>query len=345
MRFELDAEQLALRDAARELLTDHASSTRVRAVVDGPDGDRVDAELWKAMVDQGWTGIAAPESAGGLGLGWVEAAVVLEEVGRHVAPAPVLGTLVAIDGLTRAGLDRLAEPLIAGDGWGAAASTGRRELVPGAPGARVVVAVRGQELVAIEPTPGAIAAEPAMDRTRGLGWFDPTDNAIAPATTTLGGPVAVERHVQVGAVAHASELLGCAQRMLDDSVAYARDRVQFGKPIGSFQAVKHRCADMLVDVEGMRSAVWWAAWCVSTGHADAAVAASTAKAWCSDAGLRVCQSAMQVHGGIGFTWECDVHLHLKRAQLDAIAFGDAPHHQTRLAALLRARVEAGQPVL
>jgi alkylation response protein AidB-like acyl-CoA dehydrogenase len=146
-------------------------------------------------------------------------------------------------------------------------------------------------------------------------------------------------------VAHAAELLGCARRMLDASVAYAKERVQFGRPIGSFQAVKHRCADMLVDVEGMRSAVWWAAWCFAAGHPEADVAASTAKAWCSEAGPRVCESALQVHGGIGFTWECEVHLHLKRAQFDAGAFGDATAHLDALAGLLRSRVEAGDPVL
>jgi alkylation response protein AidB-like acyl-CoA dehydrogenase len=179
-----------------------------------------------------------------------------------------------------------------------------------------------------------------MDRTRAAAWVEPSGDG-----TVLGGPEAVERHRQVGAVALSAELLGIAQRMLDVSVAYARDRVQFGKPIGSFQAVKHRCADMLVDVEAMRSAVWWAAWCIATEHADAPVAASAAKSWCSEAGLRVCQSALQVHGGIGFTWECDVHLYLKRAQLDAVSFGDGPHHLARLARLLRAKVEAGESVL
>jgi alkylation response protein AidB-like acyl-CoA dehydrogenase len=180
-----------------------------------------------------------------------------------------------------------------------------------------------------------------MDRTRAVAWVDPT----AVVHDELGGPDAVTRHHDVGAVAYSAELLGIAQRMLDAAVDYAKERVQFGKPIGSFQAVKHRCADMLVDVEGMRSAVWWAAWCVSVDHPDASVAASTAKSWCSEAGLRVCESALQVHGGIGFTWECDVHLYLKRAQLDGIAFGGASHHLTRLSGLLRERLARGDSVL
>jgi alkylation response protein AidB-like acyl-CoA dehydrogenase len=129
------------------------------------------------------------------------------------------------------------------------------------------------------------------------------------------------------------------------SVEYAKERVQFGRPIGSFQAIKHRCADMLVDVEGMRSSVYWAAWCIGARHDDASVAASTAKVWCSDASRRVMASALQVHGGIGFTWEHDVHLFLKRAQLDQVSFGDAGFHRDRLVDLLRARVEAGGSLL
>ena len=140
-------------------------------------------------------------------------------------------------------------------------------------------------------------------------------------------------------------MLGGASRAMYMAVEYAKDRVQFGRPIGSFQAVKHRCADMLVDVEGMRSSAYWAAWCIGAGHEDASVAASTAKIWCSDASKRVMASALQVHGGIGFTWEHDLHLFLKRAQLDQVSFGDAAFHRQRLADLLRPRVEAGESVI
>ena len=121
--------------------------------------------------------------------------------------------------------------------------------------------------------------------------------------------------------------------------------MQFGRPIGSFQAVKHRCADMLVDVEGMRSTAYYAAWAIGAGDPDRSVAASTAKTWCSDAARRVMASALQVHGGIGFTWEHDLHLYLKRAQLDQVTFGDATFHRDRLAALLADRVEAGTPIV
>jgi alkylation response protein AidB-like acyl-CoA dehydrogenase len=338
--FDLDADQLALRDAAGALLADHASPARVRAVVDGDDGDRVDRELWKAMVAQGWPGVAVAEDRGGLGLGWVEAGVLLEQVGAHLAPAPILSTMVALDALVRGGAgDDHVAPLIDGSAWAAAAWSGEREVVPTAPGASVIVVVRGDRLLACDL--GDVTPQPAMDRTRAAGWIDPAELR----GDELGGPDAVRRHHDVGAVAYAAELLGGAQRMLDAAVDYAKQRVQFGKPIGSFQAVKHRCADMLVDVEGMRSAVWWAAWCVSVDHPDASVAASTAKAWCSEAGLRVCESALQVHGGIGFTWECDVHLYLKRAQLDGVAFGGASHHLTRLSGFLRERLARGESIL
>jgi alkylation response protein AidB-like acyl-CoA dehydrogenase len=144
---------------------------------------------------------------------------------------------------------------------------------------------------------------------------------------------------------YAAELLGLSQAALDLTVAYAKEREQFGRPIGSFQAVKHRCADMLVDVEGMRSAVYHAAWALGAGDPDRSVAASTAKTWCSDAGRRVMASGLQVHGGVGFTWEHDLHLYVKRAQLDGVSFGDATWHRDRLGALLRAKLESGAPLL
>ena len=334
MDFELNGDQQALRDAARDLLSARSSSALVRAYADSGSG--FDAELWKAMVDQGWTGIAVAEEHGGVGLGWVEVAVLLEEVGAHVAPAPILQQIVALDALTGT---QWSDALLAGDAIACVAASGSREVAPFAPSAAVAVCVRGDELIAFEPE---AAREPAMDVTREVGWLDP---AAANDATVIGGATEVAAFVDRGAAAYAAELLGGAQRLLDLSVEYAKDRVQFDKPIGSFQAVKHRLADMLVDVEGMRSAVYYAAWCIAAGHPDASVAASTAKAWCSDASRRVAGSALQVHGGIGFTWEHDVHLFLKRAQLDQLAFGDAVVHRARLTQLLRPKVEAGESVL
>lgn len=340
MDFELSVEQTALRDAAGELLAGRSPMPVVRAAMER--GGSPDQALWADMVEQGWAGIAMPEPKGGLGLGWVEAALLLEQVGSAVAPAPVLGQLVALDLLADT---EWAQPLIAGEAVAAAAFRADEPLVYG-PAADVALVPHGERLVALDlrgddhrPEP-----EPAMDLTRSLGWLPPAALADAPRVE-VGGPVELTRLVDVGAVAYSAELLGLAQRAMDMAVAYARERVQFGRPIGSFQAVKHRCADMLVDVEGMRSALYWAAWCVSVAHDDASVAASTAKCWCSDAATRVMASALQVHGGIGFTWEHDLHLFLKRAHLDVVSFGDARYHRTRLAGLLRARVESGQPLI
>jgi alkylation response protein AidB-like acyl-CoA dehydrogenase len=307
----------------------------VRKAVDA--GGRPDDALWSAMVDQGWCGIAVPEDAGGVGLGWVEGAVLLEQVGAAVAPAPILGQLVALDAL--AGHDSAAA-LIDGSQV-AAVADGFDRVAPYVPSADVVVVCDGDDrLLSIDLSGSPIAAEPAMDVTRTVGWL-----RAGPPATEIGGRAEVERTRDVAAVAYSAEMLGIAQRVLDLSVEYAKDRVQFGRPIGSFQAVKHRCADMLVDVEGMRSAVYWAAWCVANRHEDASVAASTAKCWCSDAVTRVTSSGLQVHGGIGFTWEHDIHLYLKRAHLDSISFGTASDHRARLAGLLRTKVEAGESVI
>src|SRR6185369_14207906 len=173
-----------------------------------------------------------------------------------------------------------------------------------------------------------------------LGWLPFDRNRARP----VGGADARDRLLDRGATFAAADLLGSASRALDLAVEHAKERVQFGRPIGSFQAVKHRCADMLVDVEGMRSTVYWAAWCIGAHDPDASIAASTAKTWCSDASKRVMASGLQVHGGIGFTWEHDLHFFLKRAQLDQLAFGDAIYHRERLTALVRPRVEAGVSV-
>ncbi len=348
MDFELSDDQVALRDAARSLLDGRSSPTKVRAVVDAGGG--IDDDLWSAMVEQGWTALAVPEGRGGLGLGIVELALLLEEVGAHVAPAPVLQQALALDALvTGDGPVELIDALVSGEAIGTvafapvttngAAVTGRPEPVIHAPLARVLIVRTEDEVFAVDGIEST--AEPAMDRTRSLGWVH-LDGAPA---VRLGGLEAVERVIDLGALGHSAELLGASARVLDLSVEYAKERVQFGRPIGSFQAIKHRCADMLVDVEGMRSAVYHAAWALGAGDPDRSVATSTAKTWCSDASRRVMASGLQVHGGIGFTWEHDLHLFVKRAQLDGISFGDATWHRDRLGKLLRSKIEAGQPLL
>jgi alkylation response protein AidB-like acyl-CoA dehydrogenase len=380
MDFELSDDQQALRDAARELLDDLAGPTQVRATAGGPDGagqSPYDEHLWTAMVEQGWMGLLLPEAQGGLGFGVVEAAVLLEEVGRHVAPAPFLQSLLALQAIATADApaaeavgERWIAALTSGTSIGTVAWSprvdvrasreagefrldGRTDPTIYAPVADLLVVVATVPdsvedgplgLFAVDATTlGSMRpkAEAAMDQTRQLGWIE-LDGVTG---TRLGGTSAVERLTDLGATGISAELLGGAEVAMQMAVDYAKERVQFDKPIGSFQAIKHKCADMLVDVEGMRSAVFYAAWAVGAATDDASLSASTAKIWSSDAARRVMASALQVHGGIGFTWEHDLHLYLKRSQLDQVTFGDSAHHRSRLTALLRPKVEAGLSVL
>ena len=345
MDFDLSADQVALRDAAAALLDDRCDMAAVRRAC---DGGGFDADLWAAMVEQGWTGIAVPEALGGVGLGTVEAAVLLEQTGAHLAPVPLLQQLAALAALADG---PWGERLLSGEAVACVARTpleragdgsvsGRPEPVIYGARADVLLAPASDELVAVDLAGVARSPEPAMDQTRELAWID-LDGAPA---ETVGGAEEAVAHLDRGAVFHSAEMLGGAETVMNLAVEYAKVREQFGRPIGSFQAVKHRCADMLVDVEGMRSAVYHAAWALGAGGPDAPAAAATAKIWCSDAAVRVAESALQVHGGIGFTWEADVHLYLKRAQLDQTAFGDARHHRARLAAILRDRLASGASI-
>ena len=337
MDFDLSDDQIALREGARDLLDGLAAPAQVRAHT--ASGAAFDASLWAAMADQGWLGIELPEAHGGVGLGPVEVAVLCEELGRHAAPAPFAPTVLAIAALADAGEDAWVDRLMTGEAlacvaWDPAAP------VPYAPSADVAVVLADDGVYAVDIVERP-ARQPAMDLTRELGWL-PFDRSRA---RPIGGADARDRLLDRGATFAAADLLGSASRALDLAVEHAKERVQFGRPIGSFQAVKHRCADMLVDVEGMRSTVYWAAWCIGAADPESHVAASTAKTWCTDASKRVMSSALQVHGGIGFTWEHDLHFFMKRAQLDQLAFGDAAAHRARLTALLRPRVEAGESVV
>jgi alkylation response protein AidB-like acyl-CoA dehydrogenase len=386
--FDLSADQEALREAAGALLDKLADRQVLRrrvgpgtvvgtlpgagtgggAGVQAPSG--FDATLWSAMADQGWLAVERAEEDGGLGLSMVEVAVLCEQLGRHVAPAPFLGTVLVHDavvrGATRAG-DRertvlldLAERLASGAAVGAVAFSGDPEAVhaevegdevvlTGRPdpvlygaSAQVVVLGAGDALYALRlPEGHGAVPEPAMDRTRELAWLD-LDHHPA---LRLGGAEEGQRVLDRAATGVAAELLGASQQALDMAVEYAKQRVQFGKPIGSFQAVKHKLADALVDVEGMRSTVYYAAWCVAAEDPEVSLAASMAKAWCADASRRVMATCLQVHGGIGFTWEHDLHLFVKRAQLDQVSFGDAAWHRDRLAGMLRRRLADRQSLL
>ena len=294
----------------------------------------------------GW-GSRSAEAEGGVGLGWVEAAVLLEQVGRHTAPVPFLPSLLALTVLSAAeqpspewvaGLatgerigcvawSKHADAVVAeraGDGW---TLSGRIGPVEGAAVADIAVVVTSGRCPGRRPGSGRASAGRACD-----GWHP---GAVVAALRRHARHVSRGRgpwrpsSSTVGAIGAAAEMLGGSDRVLEMAVQYAKDRVQFDQPIGSFQAIKHRCADMVVDVEGMRSATWYAAWAISAGDPDASAAASTTKVWSSDAAKRVMASGLQVHGGIGFTWEHDLHLYMKRSQFDRLNFGDAGFHRER----------------
>jgi len=360
--YDLSEDQVALRDGARELLDGVSPTAVVRRVVDAGTGSS--DEIWSAMVEQGWLGVALAEERGGLGFSTVEMVVLLEEIGRHATPVPFAPTVLALDALDRAGRTTDVEALVSGEVVGAVAWSarpdavrateagggwvldGRADPTVAAPAASVLVVVAaapdGPALFRVDlDAVGRPASEPAIDRTRQVGWVD---FAGTPAER-IGDAAAVTALLDRGAVYAAAEMLGGASRVLEMTVEYAKDREQFGRPIGSFQAIKHRCADMLVDVEGMRSTVYWAGWCLSADDPEQSVAASTTKIWTADASKRVMASALQIHGGIGFTWEHDLHFFLKRSQLDQQSFGAAAYHRVRLAGLLRPRVEAGTGVI
>jgi alkylation response protein AidB-like acyl-CoA dehydrogenase len=338
MDFELSDDQRALQDVAADLLGSMSTPGQVRA--SAARNEPYDAALWEAMVEQGWTGVELSEADGGLGLGMVEAAVLAEQVGAHIAPAPFIENLLAAGALSGTAQTQWIERLVNGD---AIAAVAWRPDIPVAyaPVADIAIVIDEDKVLLVELGDGSsIERQPAMDLTRPLGWL----RLDGRTQTTIGGPDEATGLLDRGATLYAAALLGGAARVLDMAAEYAKERIQFGKPIGSFQAVKHRCADMLVDVEGMRSTAYWAAWCLSADDDDTHVAASTAKTWCSDAARRVMASGLQVHGGIGFTWEHDLHLFLKRSQLDQVNFGDAAYHRERLGTLLRGCFEPTPPV-
>jgi alkylation response protein AidB-like acyl-CoA dehydrogenase len=366
MEFDLNEDQRALRDEARRFLEREAPVTYAREMLEDDRGWR--DEVWSKVAGLGWTGLPFPEDAGGLGEGFIALSILLAEMGRVVHPGPYLSSVVlAGSAVLEAGSDAQRKELLpaiasgeliatlafdesparwdeAGislqsrpDGDAVRLSGEKRFVTDGAAAERLVVAARGPEGVGLYLARAGegVGATPivSMDGTRKVADLR-FDEAPAERLGEAGWD-AVRRILDRAAVALSAEMLGGAERVLELSVEYAKERVQFDRPIGSFQAVKHRAADMLLDVESLRSAVYYAAWAVERDHPDASLAASMAKAYASDAYRRVASSGIQIHGGIGFTWEHDLHLYFKRARASEAAFGDATWHRERMAGLLR----------
>ena len=354
MYFDLTDEQQAIKSTARDFLASRFKSERIREIAASESG--FDESGWQEMAELGWAGLALPEEQGGQGLGIVDLAVLFEELGYAMAPSPLLSNTIVGLALSAGGSDEQKErwlrPLAEGslrgtpalfdaDGTGepmkfsmAAGETlsGEKTLVMDAASADfflVATADGGRHIVEKSAAGVTVTAEESIDLTRRL--FSVRFEGVRPEATLPGSG---EDYLPVflrACVALAAESTGLAQRALEMSVAYAKDRQQFGRPIGAYQAVSHRCAQMLLETENSRSAVYGAAWAADAEPESLPLAASMAKAYASDAGWRVPDMAIQVHGGIGFTWEHDLHFFLKRGRANAAMLGDARWHRERVA--------------
>jgi alkylation response protein AidB-like acyl-CoA dehydrogenase len=331
-----------LRSSVRSLLADRASAAAVLARVSGPAGDgAADGKLWRSLaVDLGVAALPVPEELGGAGASWRETAVVLEELGRAVAPVPFFGSAVlATAALLAAGDGDLLPELAAGARTAALAVP--FSTAPGAPlGALTSVADATLAELFLVPKEDGLYAVDAGDVTRtAVTSLDLTrplcDLAVAKgAGERIGGLDAVERALTVGAALLAAEQLGVAQWCLDTTVEYVKTRRQFARPIGSYQAVKHRLADLWVQVTEARAVSRYAADCLATDDPDLPVAAALAQAFCAQVAVKAAEECVQLHGGIGFTWEHPAHLYLKRAKSTALALGTADRHRATLAGLV-----------
>ena len=374
MDFGLSEEQEMLQRSAREFLTQECPSTFVRELLTNKDG--FSRELHRKMAEQGWTGLLIPESHGGLGLGMLDMALLLEEMGRAVVPGPflfssVLLTLALVQGGTTAQKKAWLPRLASGEAVGTLAFleaadrldadgitlkvkksrdaytlSGSKMFVPFAAVADVLlVATRtsghGEEgitlLLVERETPG-LTLKPLdiFDLTRRVYEVE-FKNMVVPKTALVGseghGWKILARLIDAACVALAADSLGGAQKALEMAVEYTKVRTQFNRPIASFQALKHMAAEMASEIEPARALVWYAAHAFDTRPREVSRAAALAKARLSDVYSRTTNRAVQMHGGIGFTWEHDMHFWFKRAKWNEFAFGDATYHRERLAQL------------
>jgi alkylation response protein AidB-like acyl-CoA dehydrogenase len=338
MDFGLTDDQRDIQRTARDLLSERATPARVR---EHAEAGTLDEPLWRELCELGWPGIAIAEENGGQGLGRIELSILCEELGRSLAPVPFLPSALAATLIEHAGSpeqrERWLPGLASGEITGAigVAIEGTAELVGGAADAAVIVLVEedGTGRV-LTPEQAEVVPVSSIDPTRPAAHV----SAAEEAGDALTGEVSAG--VDRALVAVSSELVGVCDRALEMTVAYVKERKQFGVPVGAYQAVSHRCALMLLETEKARSTAAFAAWSADADPSRLAEAAAMAKASASEAGREVTASAIQAHGGIGFTWEADVHWLYKRAQLDAVLLGGAKRHRARIASILADRLGA-----
>jgi len=366
MSFALTEEQVAVREAARDYLRDHADFERLRRTIESEAG--WDKPLWQGFAQElGFAGLGIAEAHGGIGLGPVEQALILEELGRVLAPIPWFESVVLAAGtIAEAGSEAQRAALLPSIASGETIATlamrapsgaalpagigprlsggrisGEAHYVPfGHVAQLLLVAARndvgdgwdGISLIAIPSDQPGISVErvTSLDLTRPYATVR-FDNVAADAGQALtGGGTALRRALAAASGLLASEQLGGAARSLDETVAYSKERVQFGRVIGSFQAMKHRMADMKLLVDTARSAADWAARAIAAGG-DFTLAAAGARSYCSEAYLACAADAIQLHGGIGFTWEHHAHLFFKRARASATLLDPPAEHRETIA--------------
>lgn len=354
MDFALSDDQRAIQEAARDFLTDAANPDVIRTAVEGATG--FDEGLWQALAgEMGFAGLMVPEEHGGLGLGAVEMALVLEETGRVLAPVPFFETAVlAVQAVLAAGSEEQKASILPRLASGTRASfagtatrptlrdgklTGTADFATFAHVADlIIVATADDSLVVLNAdTPGlTVEALPALDRTRRFARL--TFDCAVGTDMILGAPgsakAAIERTLTIGAGLLAAEQTGGMQYSLDATVDYAKQRVQFGRLIGSFQAYKHMLADMMLLIEASRSAAYYAAAAIDENGDELAQACHIARAYVSDAYRSVTGDAIQLHGGIGFTWEHHAHLYFKRARATASWIGTPDQHREALSQII-----------
>jgi alkylation response protein AidB-like acyl-CoA dehydrogenase len=368
MNFAFSEEQEELRRLARKWLSERSPSSVVRSLMETENG--YDPAMWAEMAQMGWQGMAIPEQYGGAGFGQLELAVLFEEMGRALLPAPFFSTVaLGSAAILEAGSDKQKHDLLgrvaagevtialaitepngrwdesgveavaesSGGGWSINGT--KSFVIDGHTADFLVVAARTSEgisLFVVETDTGGVTRRrlETMDMTRKQAEVTLTDvkvsddHRVGPAGA---GWAVVERVLEKAVVNLSAEQVGAAQKCLEMSVDYAKTRHQFGRPIGSFQAIKHKCADMLVQVESAKSACYYAAWAASEDNDELALVAPMAKSYCSEAFFHCASENIQIHGGIGFTWEHDAHLYFKRAKSSALLFGDPAFHRARLA--------------
>ena len=366
MSFSFTPEQDELRSAVRRFFGQRSSSADVRSRIESETPG--DADVWRLMAEQlGLQGLAIPEEFGGHGFSSVELGIVLEEAGRALLVSPYFATVAlagqtlvaaAADAAKREYLPKIASGeltatlAVVGDSgaWDLTRTEVHAEsglltgvstfVVDGDTADVVFVVARSADGIGLYAVAGdAVGLSrtrlDALDLTRRLGRLEFNNTPGTLVTPAGDATVALAHALDLVCTAVAIEQVGGAQRCLDMSVEYAKVRVQFGRPIGSFQAIKHKCADMLIDVESARSAAYYASGIAADGPVEElAIAAALAKAYCSEAFIHAAKENVQIHGGIGFTWEHDAHLYLRRAKSSELLFGEPDRHRQRLAELV-----------